>query len=409
MTPKSLLILLLLAGSASAEPEPAASAGIHPETPRPSRFWVQGRELLDQTAAGPVFLRGIGYSPYLPGETAQHGEGPADDGRYQEHMQLLTGLGANYLHVFPLRMPAGFFTALDSTKLVYGQDIWIDPFTADLLDETYQAKTLADIRTVIDHTYAVGRPDRLVLFSIGDELQADTVVRTNRLHPEVRDYRGKHLSITNRRASEVAVARLIDAAIEYELHRYGRRHLYCHTSWTHIGPLAARPDLDLPAEHALNPDMGDLICLNVYSYAHGVTSSAPGSVTGTPYQGYLEELAQATRQPLLVTQVGMSSSPVMPRPEVRDYGGNPPDKIAGVLRSVWQDLRTARGREAYCGMVFFEFQDEWWKIGWVPGDENTHEPQDPEEWFGLYAIGDHNSLVPRGELPATVRSLFTQP
>ncbi|MFH2126629.1 MAG: hypothetical protein ABIK12_08925, partial [Pseudomonadota bacterium] len=385
------------------------TAQIHPDTPQPRRFVVQGDRLIDRVSGKPVFFRGMGYSPYLKGETPQQGAGPGNDGRYPGHLSLIKKMGVNYLHVFPLRMPANFFAALDATDLVYGQDIWIDPFAPDILEEKYLAATLANIRQVIDHTYAVGRPERLVLFSVGDELQAATVERTNTLHPKVRDYKGKHLTVTGRSASEVALARLIDEAMDYELTRYGQRHLYSHTSWTHIGPIANRPDLDIPREHVLVPDMGDLICMNVYTYAHGVMSSPPGSVTGTSFQGYLEELAATTTLPILVTQVGLSTSPIMPKPEVIDYGGHKPDKIAQVLRSVWKDIRTARLGEHFCGLVFFEFQDEWWKIGWAPGDENRHEPGDPEEWFGLYEVGEGNRLTPKGNLPGEVQKLFAEP
>jgi len=38
-----------------------------------------------------------------------------------------------------------------------------------------------------------------------------------------------------------------------------------------------------------------------------------------------------------------------------------------------------------------------------------HENQDPEEWFGLYEIGEGNVLVPKGAIPETVRSLFSEP
>jgi len=200
------------------------TAQIHADTPQPQRFRVQGTRLLDNTSGKPVFFRGMGYSPYLKGETPQQGAGPGNDGRYPGHLDLLKEMGVNYLHVFPLRMPANFFAALDGTDLVYGQDIWIDPFSPDILDEKYQSDTLASIKQVIDHTYVVGRPGRLVLFSVGDELQAATVENTNKRHPEVSDYRGKHLSVTGRTASEVAVARLIDAAMDYELERYGQRH-----------------------------------------------------------------------------------------------------------------------------------------------------------------------------------------
>ena len=111
--------------------------------------------------------------------------------------------------------------------------------------------------------------------------------------PRCAAFTGKHLSVSNRTPTEIALARLIDGAMDYELTRYGQRHLYCHTSWTHIGPLTNRPDLEVPKENAINPDLGDLVCLNVYTYARGVRTSPPGSVTGTSYQGYLEELAAA--------------------------------------------------------------------------------------------------------------------
>ena len=256
------------------------SAWILPSTPAPARFVTRGAELIDLLKKEPVFFKGIGYSPYLPNETPLYGAPPGEDDRYTEHLGLMQDMAVSYVHVFPMKMPGKFFAALDQTDMVYGQDIWIWAYEEDFLAESFLAKTLEDIKGVIDHTYTVGRPDRLVLFSVGDELQADAVVRTDTRHPEVRNYKGKHLQVSNRTPTEIALARLIDGAMEYELSRYGQRHLYCHTSWTHIGPVADRPDLEVPKKHIINPDLGDLVCLNVYTYANGVRTSPPGSVTG---------------------------------------------------------------------------------------------------------------------------------
>ncbi len=93
----------------------------------------------------------------------------------------------------------------------------IDPCADDLHDEDYLARTLKDTKSVIGHAYALGRPERLVLFSIGDELPAETLVRSNRLRPQTLDYQGKHLRVSGRTASQVAVARLIGAATDDEL------------------------------------------------------------------------------------------------------------------------------------------------------------------------------------------------
>lgn len=379
------------------------------DTPAPTRFVVRGASVVDLHTGQPAFFRGIGYSPYLPGETPLNGAAPGNDERYAEHMALIGELGVNYLHVFPMRMPANFFTELDNTTLSYGQDIWIEGRSDDFLDEAFQAHTLSYIKDVIDHAYAVGRPDRLVLFSIGDELQAKGIVNTNERHAHVRNYTGKHVTATNRTPTEVALARLIDGAMDYELTRYGRRHLYCHTSWTHVGPITDRPDLELPAAHALTPDIGDLMCINIYTYANGVKTSPPGSVTGTSYQGYLEQLARSTNLPIFITQVGLATSPFEPKPWVPGFGGHNVADVPRTFESVWNDVRTARGREKFCGLVFFELHDEWWKSGEDPTDTTRHEENDPEEWFGLYEIGNDNALVPKGRIPEAVRNLFRTP
>lgn len=406
------ILLLLLTGQALAavSAPQGKTSDIDPATLAPTRFVSRGSEILDLSRGGkPVFFKGIGYSPYLPGETPIYGASPGNDDRYAQHIPLMRDLGVNYVHVFPLQMPAKFFTELDKTDLVYGQDIWIWAYEEDFLDETFLNKTLNQIRDVIDYTYKVGRPDRLVLFSIGDELQADAVKRTNARHTDVRDFTGRHIIVKNRTPTEIAIAHLMDGAMDYELKRYGRRHLYCHTSWTHIGPVGDRPDLEVPREDMITPDIGDLVCMNVYTYARGVKTSPPGSVTGTAYQGYLEDLAAKMTKPILITQVGLSTSPFEPKPWVPGFGGHPVEDVPATFRSVWQDVRTAWGKEKFAGMVFFQLNDEWWKSGEDPTDSTRHEREDPEEWFGIYEVGENNILKPKGEIPATVHALFSEP
>jgi hypothetical protein len=165
---------------------------------------------------------------------------------------------------------------------------------------------------VIDHTYSVGRPDKLVFFSVGDEINAGTIYRTDTGHPDVKDFTGNYIHLSNRTPSEVAIARLMDAAITYEYGKYGIKHLYCHTSWTHIGPVANRSDLEVAPSSVFFADFGDIICMNIYTYARGVVTSPPGSVTGTTYQGYIEDLIKISQKPVIITQVGLSTSPIAP-------------------------------------------------------------------------------------------------
>ncbi len=401
-----MALLPSLALTATGSQDRQEGSGITLETPAPPRFVVRGAEIIDLKRTAPVFFRGIGYSPYLPNETPLRGDPPGNDTRYQEHLGLMQAMGVDYLHVFPMKMPEKFFAALDKTEMAYGQDIWIWAYEEDFLAEPFLAKTMEDIKVAIDHVYKVGRPDRLVLFSIGDELQADSVVRTDTRHPEVRSFKGKHIEVSNRTPTEIAMARLIDGAMDYELRQYGQRHLYCHTSWTHIGPITDRPDIEVPKENAINPNLGDLVCLNIYTYARGVRTSPPGSVTGTSYQGYLEELAAQSEKPIFITQVGLSTSPFEPKPWVPGFGGHKVEDVPQAFTAIWQDIRTAKGNEKFCGVSFFELQDEWWKSGEEPTDSTRHEREDPEEWFGLYEVGADLRLVPKGKIPETLGKLY---
>lgn len=395
-----------LACPAVAGRQTAPATGIQAGTPQPLRYVVEGTKIVDVKSGKSVFFKGLGYSPYLPGETPMLGAPPGNDDRYEEHLGLMKAMNVNYLHVFPLKMPPKFFEALDKTDILYGQDIFVWPYEEDFLAEPFLAKTLEDIKAVIDHVYQVGRPDRLVLFSIGDELQPDAVVRTDSRHPEVRSYHGKHLSVSNRTPSEIAIARLMDMAMDYELTRYGRRHLYCHTSFTHIGPLTGRPDLEVPKENAITPDLGDLICLNVYPYARGVRTSPPGSVTGSTYQGYLEELTAASNKPVFITQVGLSTSPFEPKSWVPGFGGHRVEDVPAAFSAMWKDIKTARGSDKICGVAFFELNDEWWKSGEDAADSTRHDREDPEEWFGIYEIGPNQRLIPKGKIPETIKKLY---
>jgi hypothetical protein len=382
------------------------TSGLSPETPAPARFVTSGVQLIDSKRKSAVFFRGVGYSPYLTGETPLQGDPPGNDDRYEEHLGLVKDMNANYLHVFPMNIPSKFFLALDKTDIVYGQDIWIPGTAEDFLAESYLTKTMEGIKKTIDHVYAVGRPDRLVLFSVGDELQAEAVVRTDTRHPDVHAFKGKYLRVSNRTPTEIALVRLIDGAIAYELSRYGQRHLYCHTSWTHIGPIADRPDLEVPKANVLTPDLGDLVCLNIYTYARGVRTSPPGSVTGSSYQGYLEELAARTQKPIFITQVGLSTSPFEPKPWVPGFGGHKVEDVPRDFTAIWKDIRTAKGGKKFCGVSFFELQDEWWKSGETPDDSSRHDREDPEEWFGLYGVGPDRRLIPKGKIPETLGNLY---
>jgi hypothetical protein len=76
---------------------------------------------------------------------------------------------------------------------------------------------------------------------------------------------------------------------------------------------------------------------------------------------------------------------------------------------MWKDIKTAKGSEKICGVSFFELHDEWWKSGEDAADSSRHDREDPEEWFGIFAIGQDHRLIPKGAIPDTIKKLYQSP
>jgi hypothetical protein len=107
--------------------------------------------------------------------------------------------------------------------------------------------------------------------------------------------------------------------------------------------------------------------------------------------------------------VGLSTSPIAPRPDIPGFGGHTEDEVPSVLASVWRDIRTAKGKERFFGMSIFEFQDEWWKSAKGPEAAMHQDAEDPEQWFGVYGVDIKGTLTPKGDIPESIGRLFATP
>jgi exo-beta-1,3-glucanase (GH17 family) len=88
----------------------------------------------------------------------------------------------------------------------------------------------------------------------------------------------------------------------------------------------------------------------------------------------------AGNRPLLVTEFGISVAPSSPLPD--GPGGATEAEQARAL----PQLAEAIVRNGAAGSAAFMWIDGWWKNSDAPGDENTRNPNDGEEWFGLVAM-----------------------
>jgi hypothetical protein len=149
-----------------------------------------------------------------------------------------------------------------------------------------------------------------------------------------------------------------------ELYDYAKsldpNHFVTHANWPPLD------DLDL--------SFFDVISFNIYTYW-------PLKVVDRGYYDYIRNLSERyPEKPLLVTEFGYSTSP--DGPGDGGYGGNSEEEQAELIKECWNAIVDA---ECIGGMVF-EWNDEWWKNNCYGEDKNTHESDDPEEWFGIIAV-----------------------
>lgn len=329
----------------------------------------------------PFVVRGVvyvpGYPGYLPWEIETAATLPERLRRsIDRDLAQIAALGANAVRLWGA--PEYCYRSLaDVGSLFFLQTLWIDTEVPDLHEPQFKEATKAYIRTVIDRIHRVysDAPPPLIAYLVGNELSEATIAATNAAHPELTAYTGTFVSTTTAlNASEVFLAEMADYVKRYEHETYGVTHLVSYANDIRTADIIDTPFLDFRSH-------------NAYSYAvpYYRPGTAPGTVSGTHLQGWIEELrARVPDVPLLITETGLSVSPNAPHAAPPDYGygGNTEaEQAAGLLQAI-EDAATARSPIA--GVVVHEFLDAWWKFGLE--DSYTQDPDDVEEWFGIVRL-----------------------
>ena len=291
----------------------------------------------------PFLVKGIGYSPYRPGQLPWRDS--VDYALVEEDFKRIVDAGFNTLRTWTPLEPEIVHLA-DRYGLMVMQGIWIervgDYTSSGFLEGIYRV-VRKEVERAKEHS-------NILLFLVGNELLPDKVYRTG--IPQ----------------TEVLLDRLASIVKESDSRRY-----VSYANW---------PNLAL-----LNVQSLDTVCFNLYPYAPPSVSHSFG------FRGYLEHLRStvANKRPIIVTEVGLSASPE--EGNTPGYGGFTPERQASELVKLWDALFQSGAQ----GGAIFEWNDEWWKQADFPGDEHQHNPNDPEEWFGLVEFPDKENRqgVPR--------------
>ncbi len=287
----------------------------------------------------PFLIKGVGYSPYRPGQLPWKDK--VDLKLVEQDFERITDAGFNTLRTWTPLSPEVLQLA-DRHGLMVMQGIWVER-VGDYASSAFLEGIFRIIKTEVDR---VREHQNILLFLVGNELLPDKVYRTGVAQ------------------TEVLLDRLVHVVKEKDARRF-----VSYANW---------PNLALLKVSSL-----DAVCFNLYPYAPSSIAHSFG------YRGYAEHLKRnaAEMKPLIVTEVGLSVSPQ--QGNAVGYGGYTPDRQKTELVKLWDTVFQSGAQ----GGAIFEWNDEWWKHGDFPKDEEQHNPNDPEEWFGLIEFSDKDKTI----------------
>jgi len=283
---------------------------------------------------GQKFLvKAVGYDPARPGEL------PWDLGRSRDLLEddlgRIRAAGFNTIRTWE-SLSREELAVAERQDLAVLQGIWVDP-AGDFDDAEFQRQAEAKVRDLV----MASRGSRAILaYLIMNE-------------PEPEHVRQVGVAETRRFLRDIAeVVRSVDPGVPVAF-----------SSW--------------PGLEFLNEPSLDLVAANLYPFRPQALLDAVG------YAGMVriwKELAE--ERPLLVSELGVSVAPTQPGPD--ESGGASEQEQAAAL----PQLCDAALRNGAAGSAVFMWIDGWWKNLEEEGDEQHHDPDDGEEWFGLNAMDD---------------------
>ncbi len=291
------------------------------------RVAVEGDRLL--VGGAPFLVKGIHYSPWLPGTGPRKGYAWPDEATVTRDLEMIQGLGANTILVHDA--PPSIFPLARRFGLMVIYSYYIN-WQSIGVDEQFRARAAE----IADSAAGIGREPNLLAILLGNEV------------PE---------SVLKERGVEFVDARL--RVLYDEVKKAAPEVPVGHANWP-------------PTKQLTLPYM-DIACFNLYA-------AWPREVVVAGYGEYVDGTLKpiAAGRPLLITEFGQNSLEASEK------------RQAVVLRESWEEIRTrtAGGVVFEFADEWWKNYDnpiregDYWLREYAPDDEKTHD-LDPEEYYGI--------------------------
>lgn len=390
---------------------------------------------------------GMGKPGYWPGEAAITEED------YYQWFEQIGEMNANTIRVYTLH-PPGFYEALarynegqenplyvmhgawiNEEMLVDSQDAFEPVNLADFQDEM---TTLVDVihgnrfvEAEVGHAsglYTADVSEYVIAWLIGIEWDPFMTLNTNKVNQDLGEYEGKYFETKGAQAFEHWLAMNLDYIVDYELENYNWIRPVSFSNWPTTDLLSHPSDLSEEEDIVtVDPNLvytkgvadltGQFASYHVYPYypdflnydeAYQKFVDSRGEFNN--YAGYLHDLHEAHRLPILIAEFGIPSSRGITHRSRYGWNQGFMSEIeqGETVSLMYQDILA----EEMLGGLIFTWQDEWFKRTWntMDYDNPDRRPywsnvQTTEQQFGLLSFDRHKIQID-GDLSEWVNEPF---
>ena len=428
-----------------------------PPPPRPSELQLpfratpEGFQIRKGSQWQTIYLKGVNLGAALPGRFPTQFPGIEV---YRGWLKEIGDMGINVVRVYTIHPPC-FYEALrehnlkatNPIYLIHG--VWVEPPPNDEFgDKAWFDAWRQDMSHMVDlihgrasfppkpgftgGNYRANVSPWWIGTILGREWEPFNVMRHIHRYPGLADWKGRFVEISQGHATEVFMAKTLDAFIALEHDTYNTQRPVAFTNWPTLDPLVHPTEtpfleeqqlkkklgmpysdtkmevydddsvsIDMEKYTALNTFQGGLfISYHIYPNFPEFINLDPGYSKAVDYEGtnnyfgYLKDLrAYHKKYPILVSEFGISTSRITAhwQPQGMNHGGLNEKAQAAMMKRLIRNIYDA----GYAGSIVFAFMDEWFKKTWqvspieLPADRKLlwFNSMDVEESYGI--IGHH--------------------
>lgn len=238
-------------------------------------------------------------------------------------------------------------------------------------------------------------------YDIGNEWDPTFVKITNNKNQEPSTYEGKYITADSLNGFEYILAEALDYTIDYEKEKYNQQRLVSFLNTIELDPVIHSAQSSVFRDTDLNIEklhMTSNLNTGIFASYYASTSdtdflnlSSEGtssSNTKNIYSNYLKQLKSIHQKPIVITNIGLSTSRAMSKEDEHYSRGGLTETQQGeylteLLDEVYQNQ--------YAGAFIYNWQDEWnksttWNTRHIKNTSNTEnwlDFQSSEQHFGI--------------------------